>query len=558
MTELLRSNRAKSSIKASNVDGTNIFKVKLFLEKTLQDTTGIEIPPAYFDVLTYLKENKQRIFAPKIQLLKELKEHFHSQGSYSLSLLHQMINLLSRNGEIQLLELISIPDLVILDVDLVNKAMSNIMDRAKRNNGLIQEVDMLDVAADFFDHEYRREAANVLMELFISIDLGIPFEERSSLGVVTRNILVPHAAGILSNDEALNYLRNTIFDPTQEKDLPKILLQLTSYDELISARLLGHLLNFVEFTKHSQIWRQDPKNTGRPTQIHTVLFSADKPTLYFMTERIESNMIRLSIQTRQKSLAEGVFSTVTYALAQYNVGYEIETLFTTDQAIQQRYSLQRTEDEKIREFVTRITDIQHIPERLREELCAAAERSEFDPLSSIITGAKSLELLLMQLYEQRTGIDSANLSFAKVTHLLSEKGIIPEHENVWINTVRIHRNKCAHSAFSRPTMADAHLILAAVIHIFEWYAHSYFSVEQIKEEDLLPELSRENVDGVASETPGRRSFFCQLDNEQHPLTDSAYQCELCSRMICADCYDQVTEVGMKECPYCQGTLRKVQ
>ena len=56
----------------------------------------------------------------------------------------------------------------------------------------------------------------------------------------------------------------------------------------------------------------------------------------------------------------------------------------------------------------------------------------------------------------------------------------------------------------------------------------------------------------------RKSFFCQLDNEQHPSTDSAYQCVQCSRMICADCYADIGKTGINACPYCKGALRKAQ
>jgi hypothetical protein len=56
----------------------------------------------------------------------------------------------------------------------------------------------------------------------------------------------------------------------------------------------------------------------------------------------------------------------------------------------------------------------------------------------------------------------------------------------------------------------------------------------------------------------RKSFFCQLDNEQHPSTDSAYMCDKCSRMICGNCYDDIGKTGVQVCPYCKGELRKTQ
>lgn len=60
-------------------------------------------------------------------------------------------------------------------------------------------------------------------------------------------------------------------------------------------------------------------------------------------------------------------------------------------------------------------------------------------------------------------------------------------------------------------------------------------------------------------TPGKgKPFFCQLDNAQHPSTDSAYQCDQCSRKICGTCYDEISHTGVTVCPYCKGNLQRVQ
>lgn len=56
----------------------------------------------------------------------------------------------------------------------------------------------------------------------------------------------------------------------------------------------------------------------------------------------------------------------------------------------------------------------------------------------------------------------------------------------------------------------------------------------------------------------REAFFCQLDNEKHPSTDSAYECEQCSRKICGDCHNTITQTGVTRCPYCKGGLLQVQ
>ncbi|MFX1286651.1 MAG: hypothetical protein ACFFB5_23645 [Promethearchaeota archaeon] len=54
----------------------------------------------------------------------------------------------------------------------------------------------------------------------------------------------------------------------------------------------------------------------------------------------------------------------------------------------------------------------------------------------------------------------------------------------------------------------------------------------------------------------RVSFFCQIDQQNHPATDPAYQCSDCSRLVCNSCYEAQT--GIFGCPYCKGKLRKIQ
>ncbi|WP_455463400.1 double zinc ribbon domain-containing protein, partial [Candidatus Hodarchaeum mangrovi] len=56
----------------------------------------------------------------------------------------------------------------------------------------------------------------------------------------------------------------------------------------------------------------------------------------------------------------------------------------------------------------------------------------------------------------------------------------------------------------------------------------------------------------------RKSFYCQLDGSKHPSTDSAYQCTQCSRMICKNCYDDLSRTEVSVCPYCKGSLHQIQ
>ena len=54
------------------------------------------------------------------------------------------------------------------------------------------------------------------------------------------------------------------------------------------------------------------------------------------------------------------------------------------------------------------------------------------------------------------------------------------------------------------------------------------------------------------------SFFCQLDNETHPTIESAYQCRICARYVCNDCYRKLKLVQLINCPFCDGKLYKAQ
>lgn len=56
----------------------------------------------------------------------------------------------------------------------------------------------------------------------------------------------------------------------------------------------------------------------------------------------------------------------------------------------------------------------------------------------------------------------------------------------------------------------------------------------------------------------RTSFFCVLDSEAHPATESAYQCEVCKRFVCSSCYDLMVLTEVSNCPYCGDELSKIQ
>ncbi|MHA2243857.1 MAG: hypothetical protein ACXADY_02720 [Candidatus Hodarchaeales archaeon] len=79
-------------------------------------------------------------------------------------------------------------------------------------------------------------------------------------------------------------------------------------------------------------------------------------------------------------------------------------------------------------------------------------------------------------------------------------------------------------------------------------------------ESLLQELKALKAQ-LNSNKYGKKAlvtFFCQLDNETHPKTKSAYQCQICARYMCIDCYEKLKLVRLPNCPFCEGELYKAQ
>ncbi len=82
--------------------------------------------------------------------------------------------------------------------------------------------------------------------------------------------------------------------------------------------------------------------------------------------------------------------------------------------------------------------------------------------------------------------------------------------------------------------------------------------EKIKElEERIPKEKRKARIQTTS-IPVGKPFFCQMDGDKHPATDSGYQCVSCGRLVCEYCYLEMIHANITICPFCQQNLEKIQ
>ncbi|MFX0184995.1 MAG: Rab family GTPase, partial [Candidatus Hodarchaeota archaeon] len=448
-------------IKVSNTEGTNVNMVKATINNFIKESPRVPAPSFYLELENYLLECEQKIFLSIEELLKELDIQFASKHDFSKEDLIKTLFHLSTQGLIHIVDIPSAPILVIFDIDRVNKVISLIIDQAKLSKGYIQEVDILDVCADFFTRENRREAAKIIAQLMVSIDLALVIPEQSSSGRKTVSWFIPHASEIISEEQATERYPLT-FRHVETKighNLAYFHYRVFSLDTILLARILGHLINYIPFSEYTRIWRECAKNSDIPTILNAILYDTDVPIIHYRADILSKGEIKIELFIAEDSLEKGLFSSISYALGKFGLSFEISEV----QFIKTKmYSAQNDN------FHERLNRLSKIPPDYLKSIRHAVEIFSSAPSSTIITATTTLEKLFTQLYSERIGKPDPDMRFWEIIKSLGEANVIPRTVRIWADTVRLHRNNCAHN-INPVSINDVIVVLEEILYILEWY-----------------------------------------------------------------------------------------
>ncbi|MFX0125245.1 MAG: AAA family ATPase [Candidatus Hodarchaeota archaeon] len=448
-------------IKVSNTEGTNINLVKTTINNLIRNSPRVPVPSFYLELETYISEYEEKIFLPIEALLKELDILFASKSDYSKDNLIKTLTYLSTRGLFHIVDLPSAPIIVIFDIDRVNKVISLIIDQAKLLKGYIQEVDILDVCADFFIRKNRREAAKIIAQLIVSIDLALVIPERSSSGRKTDSWFIPHASEIISEEQAAERYPSP-FQHLETKigqDLAYFHYKIFSLDNILPARILGHLINYIPYSEYNRIWRECTKNSEIPTILKAILYENNVPIIHYRTKSLSKGEIKIELYVTEDSLEKGLFSSLSYALGKFGASFKIADV----QFIKTKlYSAQNDN------FHERLNRLSEIPPDYLKSIRQALEIFNSAPSSTIITATAALEKLFTHLYTKRIGKPDPVMKFWEIIKGLEEANVIPRTVRIWADTVRLHRNNCAHN-INPVSTNDVIVVLEEILYILEWY-----------------------------------------------------------------------------------------
>jgi GTPase SAR1 family protein len=448
-------------IKVSNTEGTNIDKVELIIKKVLNELPGVTVPKFYFDLEKYVQESKERLFLPLEELLNDLDLQFGSKPGYSKEIMIENLKLLSIQGALLLVELPAAPTIAIFDIDRVTKVTSLVINQAKLLKGYIEEVDFVDVCADFFPRKKRRESARIIAELMVTVDLALTILERRSTGRVMSSWFIPHASEVLSDQQASKYYPAVFLQAEKEfgKNLAKFSFDVFSFDEILPARLLGHLINYIPYSESNNIWREYKQENDKPTILVAFLYEDKRPVVHFRADYTAIGRIRVELQVADVSLEKGLFATLSFALGKFGVSFEISesTFIKTD------YDPNKEDN-----LIERLKQLSKIPTDYLQTIHQAISIINSSPSSFIVTAATALEQLFLDLYIQKIGKPDQDLKFWEIIKGLNEADFIPRTVKIWADTVRLHRNNCAH--YVNPISSrDALIVLEEILYILEWF-----------------------------------------------------------------------------------------
>jgi MinD-like ATPase involved in chromosome partitioning or flagellar assembly len=461
LKDLCLTYNAENPIKVSNTEGTNINKVKKVIENVISVTLAITVPPFYFELEDYLKECEEKIFISLDGLIDELELHFKAKPEYSKEKLIEILQCASTHGLIQILELPSSPNIAIFDIDRVNKVIALLIDQAKKSKGFMQEIDILNVCADFFPREKRREAAKIFTELMVNINIALAIPERSSTGQLSSSLFIPHASEKISKKQASKYYPPIFVEPENKigDDLAFFSFQIESLDKILPARILGHLLNYIPYSEANHIWREYNHKKEKVTALVAVLHDEETPIIHFKALFSENSSIQIDIVIADLSLEKGLFAAIHYALGKYGTKFEL----LKTQFIKIDYYSTESDD-----LIERLNQLSKIPGDYLHTIHQAINIINSSPASFIVTAGTALEKMFLDLYSKKIGEPNYDTKFWEILKALYEAELIPRPVKIWADTIRLHRNNCAHNI--TPTSSrDAIIVLEEILYILEWY-----------------------------------------------------------------------------------------
>lgn len=448
-------------IKVSNTKGTNIDKVELTIRKIMNEVSGVPISTFHLELEEYLQDLEEHIFLSLDDLLKELDLKFGAKPSYSKDTILDILTIFSVQGLLLLVELPTSPIMVIFDVDRVTKVVSLIIDHAKTLKGYVQEIDILDISMDFFPREKRRDAAKIIADLMVHYDLALVIPEQSSTGRTISSWFIPHASEVITKKDAEEFVPQIFTQALAEigKSVASFNFNLSTYDETISARLLGHLLHYIPYSNLNRIWREYSDKNNEVIALVAVLYADQQPIMYFCTEKISDGTIRLNLLVADASLEKGLFASIIFALGKLGISFEsLETIFITSELI----------EDKIENLLDRLNKLSNIPTDHLETISQAIKIYSSTPSSTIMTTVTALEGLFVDLYTEKIGPPHPQMKFWEIIKGLYEINILPRTVKIWADTVRLHRNNCAHN-LNPIDSNDALIVLEEILYILEWY-----------------------------------------------------------------------------------------
>ncbi len=451
-----------SPIKVSNTEGTNIKNVELTIKHILYQLPTQMVSRFYLQVKEHILSLEENIFFTIDEMIENLELNFGKNPDYSTEKAIEIVKILSNQGVILLVEFPSSPFLVIFDIDHVTKAISLIIDQAKSFKGYIQEIDILDIIADFFPKTMRRKAVRILGNLMETINIAFPIQRNDTSQTPSSLWFIPHAAEIVSEDESQKRIIGDFINASRMigKSLSGIILTLHTYDEMVSTHLLSQLLHYIPYSKYTQIWRE-MKNTNARSLLANI-FLEEKPIIFFKSEQSTPGLIRLEIYIAEPAIEQGIFTSLIFALGKFKVSFEIEASSFTKTG---------KSSDKLQDFQKRLASLTKIPTVYRDTIQQAIKIAATAPSSTIVSAVAALEGLFVDLYTIKIGEPHPQMKFWEIIKGLHELNYVPRIVKIWADTVRLHRNNCAHN-LNPIDSNDVMIVLEEVMAVLEWYNNS--------------------------------------------------------------------------------------